>query len=264
MNTAFNITTRYLAVGLLTIAISGCGTGSKSYRPVGASKPANVVIQTKKPAPVSQADSTQPTTSTQTTSRPTESTETDVHYIRPGQSAPDYRRPDTTATNSQPLSSTSTTRQPFNGNRPSTYTINKISKTVAVHCTKQALSQSFNFNRRSSQQGPQTFCSYQFPKHCGNHRFSLIESGAKQILMFHDQQLQLNLLDSLSLSNQSRAGVWDLDDYVSSTARDVSSLFSGNAQQDRLVGRIIQASARDKQRLADNYMRAVSQTANCF
>ncbi|MCX4027691.1 hypothetical protein H0A36_23855 [Endozoicomonas sp. SM1973] len=251
MNTAFNITTRYLAFGLLSIVISGCGTGAKSYRPVGASEPANVVVQTKKPAPVSQP---QPTSS-QPETQPLQRTESDVHYIRPGQSAPDYRQP----TSSRRPPPSSATRQPFS-NRPSSYTINKISKTVAVHCTKQQLNQPLQFNRGSTQQ---TFCSYQFPKHCGNHRFSLIESGAKQILVYHDQQLQLNLLDSLSLSNQSKAGVWDLDDYVSSAASDVSSLFS-SGRQDQLVGRIIQASARDKQQLASNYMRAVSQTASCF
>ncbi|MDE1465481.1 hypothetical protein [Spartinivicinus poritis] len=250
MNTAFNITTHYLTVGLLSIVISGCGTGSKSYRPVGASEPANVVVQTKKPTPTRQP---QPASS-QPETQPLQRTESDVHYIRPGQSAPGYREP-TTSRRPPPSSAT---RQPFN-DRPSSYTINKISKTVAVHCTKQQLSQPLQLNRGSTQQ---TFCSYQFPKHCGNHRFSLIESGAKQILVYHDQQLQLNLLDSLSLSNQSKAGVWDLDDYVSSAVRDVSSLFSG--RQDQLVGRIIQASARDKQQLASNYMRAISQTASCF
>lgn len=279
MNIPFTFTIRFLPLGLLSLVITGCGTGSKSYRPVGASQPANVVIQTKKPAPVSQTSTrTQqsPTTSQQSSSYPQQSstgttpksTETDVHYIRPGQKAPGYRSPSSTQTSrSTPTSGRySTTREPFNGNRPSSYTINKISKTIAVHCTKQLLSQSFYFNRRNTQREPQTFCTYQFPKHCGNYRFSLIESGAKQILVYHDQQLQLNLLDGISLSNQSKAGVWDLDDYVSSAAKDVSSLFSNdaNAKQDRLVGRIIQASARDKQLLATNYLKAVNKTASCF
>ncbi|MBU2706466.1 hypothetical protein KCM76_10755 [Zooshikella marina] len=243
----------FLSVNCLLL--TACGGGSKNYRPVGASQPKNTTVQqtTIKAGSSSVAIKVDP--KAKTTATPEKSTDKKTYYIRPGQHVPQSR---STYTPSP------TSRTPINYQSGNNIIISKIAKTVGIHCVRQELTHSRYLDNKQPA-SRQTFCTYKFPEHCGGNRFSLIESGIRKILIYHDLKSNLNVLDSISLTPSSRAGIWHADDHVASTAQNVSSLFdSASADQIRLVGTLVEPTTQQRQYLTKRYAKAVSETSRCF
>ncbi|MBU2713342.1 hypothetical protein [Zooshikella harenae] len=243
----------FLSINCLLIA--ACGGGSKNYRPVGASQPKNTTVQqtTIKAGSSSVAIKVKPKAETPAT--PKKSTDNKTYYIRPGQHAPQSKTTYTPSTASRPH---------INYQSGNSIIISKIAKTVGIHCVRQELTHSRYLDRKQPA-SRQTFCTYKFPKHCGGNRFSLIESGIRKILIYHDLKSNLNVLDSISLTSNSRAGIWHADDHVASTAQNVSSLFdSDSADQIRLVGTLVEPTTQQRQYLTKRYANAVNETSRCF
>ena len=134
-------------------------------------------------------------------------------------------------------------------------TIIKISKTVQIHC-EQADKVPGN---------PQmTVCNYQFPQYCGAHVFSLISNKQTRLLMYHDAKYQRNIIDTLSGHIESKPGLWDKDDHVSSELLSVNQLINNKQKDTSDLGWIMKVNDNEKSRLGRSYSSAVKETSKCF
>ncbi|MCW8931016.1 MAG: hypothetical protein OQL19_12355 [Gammaproteobacteria bacterium] len=131
--------------------------------------------------------------------------------------------------------------------------IYKISKTVKIHCEQENNSHS-NL----------TICEYQFPQHCGSHSFSLISSDKNQLLMFHDKGFQRNIIDTLKGNTDSKAGLWDNDDYVSSELLSVNQVLNKRTTNSNSLGWIMNVSDSEKAQLGRSYISAIKDASKCF
>ncbi len=278
--------------------LSSCSVNTKfddaDYRPVGASAPLNSEVHTlEETRPVSEAVEEVKDNGNTRYVKPGQEAQQIPHkstHVAPlspptaSQATPDIKSPDTkkasasqSAAESHPAklhSQTPLSRTPlsktigqlFNTRYGQPETIIKISKTVQIHCDKQANS---NSNSNSKLQNTDfKVCRYQFPAFCGAHQFSVIFNNDKQILMYIDRKYQRNIIDTLSGTQQSAPGLWDKDDYVSSKLLTIDQLLNKNSantsNNSSDLGWIIAISPNEKAQLGRSYSNAIKETSKCF
>ncbi|MEE2730528.1 MAG: hypothetical protein VYA55_06865 [Pseudomonadota bacterium] len=151
--------------------------------------------------------------------------------------------------------------------------INKIVKTAQIHC--QPLAYQINTSENSfwgKDKGTLQQCTYQFPKHCGSHQFSIVAYNNKTILIYQPPNQSHYVIDTLSGTPKSQAGLWDQDDHLGSSTTNANYLFqndyNANYQQQAInpvnLGWIIKASHKDEEEFGQRYHRAVEEITGCF
>ncbi len=232
------------------------------YRPVGASTPLNSDIHTAQQSVPEQPEKNTPDGAVST------------RYIKPGTST--IQRPDSsTTTKTAKLKKdprkksveintehqnilTQSIQKLFHTRYGNPDTIQKISKTVQIHCDNQRVK-----DKNLADTGF-VLCRYTFPEFCGAHQFSVIFNKNKVLLMYVDSKYQRNIIDTLSGSKQSSPGLWDQDDYVSSNLLTISQLLNKNSTQSSELGWLIDTSKNEKAQLGRSYYAALKETAKCF
>ncbi len=266
--------------------LSACGLNTKfddnDYRPVGASPPMNsdthTLSKTRKVSIEKETDNEGVDSSSPT------------RYVRPNSEATKVNTPAIIANNSKssatvkpatkntstplstsatsastPLSTSSkqgviskTINEFFNSRYGDSDIIIKISKTVKIHCDQP------RSEKMSSKKENMLVCNYQFPEYCGSHAFSLITNQNKQLLMFHDNKHQRNIIDTIMDNKQSTPGLWDKNDYVSSELLTVNQLISDKTFDTNHLGWIMNVSKDEKAQLGHSYSLAINEASKCF
>lgn len=265
--------TTYFSLFFSLFALHACSLNTKfdddKYRPVGASTPVNskthTVSDTNKVHFTQKADN--------------ESESNSTRYVHPNSQAsfnskvanktivttttPQNNKNTTTVNqgNTNPPSTTSNTiiesiNDVFSSRYGNTDIIMKISKTVQIHCVENA--------NKPPNQFLMKVCEYQFPKYCGAHRFSVINSQNKQLLMFHDISYQRNIIDTLTSKTGSTPGLWDQDDYVSSELLTVKQIISNKTSDTNELGWIMSVSENERSQLGRSYLSATREASKCF
>ena len=151
--------------------------------------------------------------------------------------------------------------------------IDKIVRTARIHC--QPLAYQINTSENSfwgKDKGTLQQCTYQFPKHCGGHQFSIVTYNKKTILIYQPPNQSHYVIDTLAGTPKSQLGLWDLDDHLGSSTTNANYLFqndyNANYQQQTInpvnLGWIIKASHKDEEEFGKLYHRAVEEITGCF
>lgn len=261
--------------------LQACSLNTKfdddEYRPVGASTPLNsethTVSETKKVTIVKTTDSDIETGSTRYIQPNSTSAQNSIQKKKPVT----YKATPNTIHKSGQINKTSTDNQQSSSQNSDiiTQTINNvfnsrygdseliitISKTVKIHCD---VSSDNPKDKQSSDYSKMSVCEYQFPEHCGAHQFSLISNNKKQHLMFHDRSYQRNVIDAISGTKESKPGLWDKNDYVSSELLTVKQLINNKSNDNGSLGWIISVSDNEKSQLGRSYSVAIKEVSKCF
>lgn len=151
--------------------------------------------------------------------------------------------------------------------------IDKIVRTARIHC--QPLAYQIHTGENSfwgKDKGTLQQCTYQFPKYCGSHQFSIVSYNQKTILIYQPPNQSHYVIDTLTGTPKSQPGLWDQDDHLGSSTTNASYLFQSdyNANYQRQpinpvnLGWIIRASHQDEEEFGKLYHRAVEEITGCF
>ena len=232
------------------------------YRPVGASTPLNSDTHTVQQSASEQALKSSPDDTGSTRYiKPGTATLQDPAFstkIKTAKVKKDTRKKTARINTENENILTQSINKLFHTRYGNAETIQKISKTVQIHCDKQIIT-----DKNLTDTG-YVLCRYKFPEFCGAHQFSVIFNKNKQLLMYFDPEYQRNIIDTLSGSKQSTPGLWDKDDYVSSDLLTISQLLNKNSAQTSELGWIIDTSENEKAQLGRSYYAAIKETAKCF
>lgn len=151
--------------------------------------------------------------------------------------------------------------------------IDKIVKTAEIHCQQQQYP--INTTENSfwgKSKGLLTQCAYRFPEHCGGHLFSILSYESKSILVFQPPEQTHYVIDTLSGTPKSKAGLWDQDDHLGTSNTNAGYLFQSDYNQNvgreqfnpSSLGWIIKASHQDQRLFGKLYHQAIEETRSCF
>lgn len=151
--------------------------------------------------------------------------------------------------------------------------IEKIVKTAQIHC--QPFRSQIKTDARSywgESTGQLTQCQYQFPKHCGAHRFAVIDYDDKRALAYLEHDSSYYVIDLIAGTPAAKPGLWDTDDRIGSKANNMGYMLENNyntnyqmrEQAPLHLGWIIQASFDDETEHGKLYHQAVEDIVQCF
>ncbi|MDX1693220.1 MAG: hypothetical protein R3208_05610 [Ketobacteraceae bacterium] len=151
--------------------------------------------------------------------------------------------------------------------------IRKIVKTAQIHC--QPFRTRIDTDKRSywgETSGVLSQCTYQFPAHCGAHRFAVIEYDDKLALAYLEKDSPHYVIDLVQGTPAARPGLWDKDDRIGSKANNMGYVLEDNYNQNYRMqeqaplhlGWIIQASHDDETSHGKKYHQAVADIVGCF
>lgn len=157
------------------------------------------------------------------------------------------------------------------------HSIEKIVQTARIHCHEVR----YPINDKSgrfwgSNKGSVSQCQYQFPQHCGAHRFTVLSSGEKAILIYQPPEESHYVLDTLQGTPKSQQGLWDQDDHLGTYRDNSGYLFNDDynynypdeerpAPADPVaLGWIIKASLKTEEEYGKLYHKAVKDSTGCF
>ena len=151
--------------------------------------------------------------------------------------------------------------------------IDKIVKTARIHC--QPFRTRISTDERSywgKSDGILTQCTYQFPAHCGAHRFAVIEYDDKQALAYLEKDSPNYVIDLLAGTPAAKPGLWDKDDRIGSKANNMGYVLEDNYNRNYQMqeeaplhlGWIIQASYDDESEHGKRYHQAIKEITRCF
>lgn len=246
---------------LCLFTLTACSLNTKfdddEYRPVGASTPINsqthTLSKTHQPAAEQESEAHAESVATR--------------YIQPDTENITEIETKKSISSDKENIITRTINNVFNSRYGDSDVIIKISKTVHIHCDQPKIKPLEN-NKPSKNKTldsyQMTVCEYQFPEHCGAHIFSLITNKNKQLLMFHDNSYQRNIIDTISADKLSAPGLWDKDDFVSSELFTVNQLITNKPIDANDLGWIMTVSDNEKSQLGRSYLAAINETSKCF
>ncbi len=151
--------------------------------------------------------------------------------------------------------------------------IEKIVRTAQIHC--QPFRTRISTDERSywgKSDGVLTQCTYQFPAHCGAHRFAVIEYDDKRALAYLEKDSPNYVIDLLAGTPAAKPGLWDKDDRIGSKANNMGYVLEDNYNRNYQMqeeaplhlGWIIQASYDDESEHGKRYHQAVKEIKACF
>ncbi len=252
-------------LGYIVVSLSACGINTKfdddDYRPVGASSPLNSRTHTlseKSPATLDADSESETAAATRYTHPGEKNTSQAPENSPPAKLTPAAATPQ--MEKSSPSSDNNfisrTINTVFSSRYGDTDTIIKIARTVQIHCDQS--------RQNSVDNATPLICKYRFPELCGGHAFTVLNSADSQRLIYHDSQLQRNIIDTISADKHSAAGLWDKDDYVSSELLTVNQLINTKSIDNKNLGWIMNVSDTEKAQLGRAYIAAVKDTGKCF
>jgi len=151
--------------------------------------------------------------------------------------------------------------------------IDQIVQTARIHCQPLKFRISTKDNSFwGSGNGILTQCTYQFPKFCGGHRFSILDYGKMEVLVYKPKDSPNYVIDTLKGTPKAQAGLWDQDDHLGTSTTNAGYFFDSNynqpAQQENFnpasLGWIINASYQEEAAYGKLYNKAVSEITQCF
>lgn len=151
--------------------------------------------------------------------------------------------------------------------------IDKIVKIARIHCQPVQYKIATNANSFwGDGSGVLTQCSYRFPAFCGAHTFSILNYGAKEVLVYKPKDGTHYVIDTLKGTPKSQLGLWDQDDHIGTSTTNAGYFFEGDYnrpyQQDQFnpanLGWIIKASYQDEEQYGQLYHKAISEITQCF
>ena len=151
--------------------------------------------------------------------------------------------------------------------------IDQIVKTTRIHC--QPVQYRISTRENSfwgNGKGILTQCTYQFPKFCGGHQFSILDYGGKEVLVYKPKDSPNYVIDTLKGTPKSQPGLWDQDDHLGTSTTNAGYFFDNNynqpAQQEQFnpasLGWIINASYPEEESYGKLYHQAVTDITQCF
>lgn len=148
--------------------------------------------------------------------------------------------------------------------------IDKIVKTATIHCNP--LTTDIETDQNSywgASKGTMRQCTYQFPKHCGAAKFTVLHYNNRKALLFHIPDTSNYIVDMLAGTPLSKPGLWDKDDRTGSFVGNIgykSSDYDLASQGERplQLGWIIRTSFDEETSLGKGYHAAIKSTLGCF
>ena len=151
--------------------------------------------------------------------------------------------------------------------------INQIVQTARIHC--QPLQYRISTGNNSfwgDGNGILTQCTYQFPKFCGGHRFSILDYDGKEVLVYKPGDNPDYVIDTLKGTPKARPGLWDQDDHLGTSTTNAGYFLDSNYnrphQQEQFnpasLGWIINASYQEQTEYGKLYSKAVEEITRCF
>lgn len=151
--------------------------------------------------------------------------------------------------------------------------IAKIVKTAQIHCreiTTKIQTDEHSFWGEHS--GHLRQCSYQFPEHCGAHKFAVINYADKTAFAYLEKDSPYYVIDLLEGTPAAKPGLWDKDDRIGSKVNNMGYMLESDYNTNYQVreeaplhlGWVIQASFDDEAALGKRYHQAITDIVQCF
>lgn len=151
--------------------------------------------------------------------------------------------------------------------------IDKIVKTAKIHCreiTTKIQTDEHSFWGEHS--GHLSQCTYQFPEHCGAHKFAVINYADKTAFAYLEANSPYYVIDLLEGTPAAKPGLWDKDDRIGSKVNNMGYMLESDYNTNYQVreetplhlGWVIQASFDDEATLGKRYHQAITDVVQCF